>query len=60
MLNATCFPYFEASLFYDFGGFHKFQFSAHGGQLYKIISLESSFNLIIWSPSAIVLYPRGT
>ena len=37
-----------------------FQFSAHGGQLYKRISLESSLNLIIWPPSVIVLYPRGT
>ena len=41
-------------------GFTRFQFSAHGSQLYKIISLKSSLNLIIWPPSAIVLYPPGT
>ena len=40
-------------------GFLRFQFSVHGGQLYKRILLESSVNLIIWPPSAIVLYPRG-
>ena len=28
-------------------GFIRFQFSAHGGQLYKRISLESSLNLVI-------------
>ena len=36
--------------------FIRFQLSAHGGQLYKRISLESNLNLIIWPPSAIVLY----
>ena len=41
-------------------GLIRFPFSAHGGQLYKRISLESSLNLIIWHPSAIVLYPRET
>ena len=41
-------------------GFIRYQFSAHGGQLYKRISLESSLNLITWPPSAIVLYPRET
>ena len=40
--------------------FIRFQFSAHGVQLYKRISLESSLNLTIWPPSAIVLYPRET
>ena len=41
-------------------GFITFQFSAHGGQSYKRISLESSLNLVIWPPSAIVLYPCET
>ena len=39
--------------------FVRFQFSVHGDQLYKINSLEFSLSLIIWPPSAIVLYPRG-
>ena len=31
----------------ELAGFIRFQFRAHGGQLYKRISLESSLNLII-------------
>ena len=40
-------------------GIIRLQFSVHGGQLYKRILLESILNLIIWPPSAIVLYLVG-